>query len=237
MKSPEQRSRGAPFYSLLLFMYPRSFRRRYGEEMRLAYADLRRDEPARRVFACIVRDAVTSIPRAQFEEGTMRSIGIAAVVAVVAIAVGGAVTGSFFVGGLIVIGGAALIVGAAALMSRFGNRSAERDYAASRWPWWAVLAGGLAGFEVFIGAGQLVREPKKENVFALLVVLAFAGLFGGGVVLRRRGRAAGNWMIAAVGLPMLSAVWWVWPPILGLASMIGAISDVFRSAKPRPTPA
>jgi len=167
----------------------------------------------------------------------MRSIGIAAGIVAVAVAIGGAVTGSFLVGSLIVIGGTVLIVGIAALLSRVGNRSAERVYSRSRWPWWAVLAGALAIFEVAIGASQLIREPKKENVFALGVVLAFGGFFTGGVLLRNRGRVGGNWMIAAVGAPMLMAPWWVWPPILGLAVMLGAISEVFRAHRPARTTA
>jgi hypothetical protein len=215
-------------YSLVLLLYPHAFRREYGDEMRLAYRELRRHESRGRVFTRITRDAVMSVPRAQLEEGTMRSVGIAAGIVAVAVAIGGAVTGSFFVGSLIVIGGTGLIIGIAALLSRTGSRSAERDYSPNRWPWWAVLAGALALFEVGIGASQLISEPKKENVFALAVVLVFAGLYTGGVLLRNRGRLGGNWMIAAVGAPMLMAPWWVWPPILGLAVMIGAISEVVR---------
>jgi hypothetical protein len=225
-------------YSLVLLLYPHTFRREYGNEMRLAYRQLRRDEPRRKIFIRIVRDAAVSVPRAQVEEGIMRSIGIAAGIVAVAVAIGGAVTGSFWVGSLIVIGGTALIVGVAALVSRADNRSAEKVYSPSRWPWWALLAGALAMFEVAIGTSQLISEPKKENVFALGVVLVFAGLFTGGVLLRNRGRVGGNWMIAAVGAPMLTAPWWVWPPILGLAVMLGAITEVFRGRRrARPTPA
>jgi hypothetical protein len=199
--------------------------------MRLAYRELRRDEPSGRVMTRIVRDAVKSAPRAQFEEGSMRSIGIAAGIVALAIAIGGAVTGSFFVGSLVVIGGTGLIVGIAALTSRLGNRSAERDYMLSRWPWWLFIGAGLAIFEVVFVVGQLIDEPKKENVFALGVMVVFASLFLGGAFLRRRGHSGGNWMIASVGLPMLMAPWWVWPPILGLALMVGSISEVFRTAR------
>lgn len=230
MSTREQES--TRLYSLVLLLYPHSFRRDYGDEMRLAYRELRRDEPRRRVLTRIARDAVRSVPRAQLEEGTMRSVGIAAGIVAVAVAIGGAVTGSFLVGSLIVIAGTGLIIGVAVLLARTGTRSAERDYSPNRWPWWAVLAGALALFEVGIGVSQLISEPKKENVFALAVVLVFAGLFTGGVLLRNRGRLGGNWMIATVGLPMLMAPWWVWPPILGLAVMLGAISDVFRRRGP-----
>ncbi len=218
-------------YSLILLLYPHSFRKEYGDEMRLAFCDLRRDEPRRRVYTRIARDAAGSIPRAQLEEGTMRSVGIAAGVVAVAIAIGGAVTGSFFVGSLIVIGGIGIIVGLAALLSRAGRRPTERVYSASRWPWWALLAGGLAVFQIVFASGQLISEPKKEHVFALGLMLAFAGLFGGGVLLRNRGHAGGNWMLAAVGIPMLLGIWWVWPTILALAVMLGAISEVFRGRR------
>ena len=50
-------------YSLLLQLYPRAFRERYGEEMARVFRDRLRDEPSARLWIDVLSDAAMSIPR------------------------------------------------------------------------------------------------------------------------------------------------------------------------------
>ena len=49
-------------YSLLLQLYPRAFRERYGEEMARVFRDRLRDEPSARLWIDVLSDAAMSIP-------------------------------------------------------------------------------------------------------------------------------------------------------------------------------
>jgi hypothetical protein len=56
-------------YSLLLRLYPRSFRDRYALEMRRVFRDRLRDEPARCVWIDVLVDALFSIPQQHLRSG------------------------------------------------------------------------------------------------------------------------------------------------------------------------
>ncbi len=108
-----------------------------------------------------------------------------------------------------------------------------------RWSWWVVLAVLVGAFELVMGIGQLVDEPKLENVLALAAFGGFASLVIVGAWLRHRRRAAADVMIAIGVLPMLPFVWMVIPPIAALIVVVAAFVDVadakaVRRAEDRP---
>lgn len=77
-------------YALLLAAYPREFRREYGREMALAFADRCRDEPAAlaRVWGEALLDLALNVPREHFErlgggEGLMKTLRTLALAAAV----------------------------------------------------------------------------------------------------------------------------------------------------------
>jgi hypothetical protein len=154
----------------------------------------------------------------------------------VIVAVGGVsmfVTGTsfgrvWFVVTLVVLFAIGAVLAVATLIGS-SRAGAEYDYGARKFRWWWVPAALAGAVELFIGFGQLIDDPKKENAFALVIMLAFAGLVFGGMAIRNR--VAGNWMIATGVLPMVPWFWMVVPPILGLVVIVMALSDNVRMSK------
>src|SRR4029079_14411196 len=118
-----------------------------------------------------------------------------------------------------------------ALLGRF-VRGAEYDYGQRRLRWWWIFAGLTGAAEAFFAVGQLIRDPKRENVFALFVLAAFAALVFGGMAIRNR--TVGNYIIAGGALPLLPAFWLVVPTVVSLIVIINALADNFRIARPHP---
>jgi hypothetical protein len=162
------------------------------------------------------------------------------VIAFIVVAVGG---GTFLVtgaaasvpGGMFAVGILALLAmvyGVSALLARRGALGAEHDYSARRKHWWWIPAALVGAFQLLFMAGQLIEDPKIENVFALAVVGAFSALvFGGMAVSNRR---AGNWMIATGVLPMVPFIWVVVPPLVSLLVIVMAMSDNIRMTRAQP---
>lgn len=221
-------------YRALMACYPRSFRDRFGDEMLLDFADARRDMGVA-IWTRTLAELVTAAPRARWEEGIVRTKLLAGLV--LFLIVGGAtllVTGAAgvlrvgFVPLLVLIGVLGLL-GIATAVSRAG---AERTYAAGGRRWWWVPAGLLGAFEVVMGVGQLIDDPKSANLGALVMFLLFAGLIFGGMIVSNR--IAGNWMIAIGALPMLPFVWMFAPPILALVVIVMAVADNLRATRTVP---
>ncbi|MEX2392941.1 MAG: hypothetical protein WD826_00535, partial [Actinomycetota bacterium] len=122
----------------------------------------------------------------------------------------------------------AVLYGIATLISRTG-RGAEHDYAVRPRRWWWAIAGLLGTVELFVGVGQLIDDPKKENAFALVIIGGFAALTFGGMFMRNR--SAGNWMIATGALPMLPSIWMIVPPFLAMIVIVMALSDNIRMGR------
>lgn len=225
---------GSILFRGLLLMYPKGFRREYGREMTLAYQDLRRDESAGRVWLRLARDTALAAPKLRMEESMKRSAIVISTVVLLGVAVGGIVTGSFFVGGLLLAGVAAIIVIPSALIARRNRASAEHDYTIKHWPWWSFGAVAVAAVYPVFGIGQMIDDPKIENAFALVVFTMFSAMITGGLVLRRKGRTGGDWLIAAAALPLFPAFWLIWPPIVAFTVMVGAMSEALSVRQPRP---
>ena len=223
-------------YVRLFRLYPSSFRARFGEEMQ----QFVRDETAhgRRVYwARTFADLFRSSLAERWKDNNMRpKLGIGLVVVVVTFLVARVVVGSGFNAQTALIIGIQLgIVGVLlAAGSLVGRRvhGAEYDYALRRLRWWWVPAGILGAAEIVMSIGQLVREPKGTNVFAMFVLCGFAALIIAGMATRNR--RAGNYMIAAGVLPGIPVFWLIVPTLLALVVIVNALADNFRIANPRP---
>jgi hypothetical protein len=220
-------------YERLLVLYPQTFRSRFGQELIQYMRDERmtgRRTNRLRIYTDLVRGAAVE----RTKEAGMRAKGAALAFVLVAVAggtigvvgVGGGTSGFIAAGVFMVF--VAVLYGIATLVSRTG-RGAEYDYAAPTRRWWWAIAGLLGAAELFMGVGQLIDDPKKENVFALAIFTAFAALVFGGMFVRNR--VAGNWMIATGALPMVPWFWMIAPPILALVVIVMALSDNIRMAR------
>jgi hypothetical protein len=221
-------------YRRCLRLYPAAFRSRFADEMLQSIRD--RQTFDRRVrWAGVFGDLFLSAVVQRTKESTDMKTKLGVLLFVI-VAVGGGsmlVTGtsfgreSFMVTLVVLVAiGAVLAVATLIGKSRAG---AEYDYSKRRLHWWWVPAAVVGAAELLVGFGQLIDDPKPENVFALAIMLGFAGLVFGGMALRNR--IAGNWMIATGALPMVPWFWMVWPPIVGLVVIVMALADNVRMSK------
>jgi hypothetical protein len=223
-------------YRRLLVLYPAPFRTRFGDEMEQVIADELRYGRLRwrRVFADLLGSAFV-----QRWEGPGMRTRLAAALFVVVFVAGGTTlvigAGEWMTGGLFaaaMLAAIGVIYGVAMLIGRRKALGAEYDYGTRRFRWWWVPAAALGAFQVLMMAGQLIDDPKKENVFALCLIGAFSALvfFGMRISNRRRG----NWMIATGVLPMLPFFWIVAPTVVALLVIVMALADNVRMSTPRP---
>lgn len=236
-----RRSRGVQrgFYRALLFAYPGSFRREYGGLMTQAFSDRLVEKGAMRTWMMIAGDLPPSVSQQILEVSTMNQMWMAALAAagtavILATMVVGAGSPISVVG--VGIGSFVALLALLSLWSaKRAGRSTEFSFGGSRpktWRWWTVMA-ALLGATYIVGAtGQLISDPKGTNVGALAIALGFAGLIAGGLWLRSRSRVAGNWMVVVASVPALTFFWVIVPAVLGLAIIIGSVTEIAR-AKPQ----
>jgi hypothetical protein len=221
-------------YRALLLLYPRSFRREYGGLMAQAFSDRVRERGGLRTWFVVVGDLSLSVPQQILEVSLMSQKWMPAALAAVGTAL---ILASMIVGAgtpfFVVFIGIGLFVGLLSLLSLWADkrsgRATEFSYggaAPKSWKWWTVLAVLLAVTYVLAAAGQLISDPKGTNVGALAIATGFAGLVVAGLRLRSRSRIAGNWMIAMAAVPSLAFFWIILPAVLGLAVIIGAVSEI-----------
>lgn len=222
-------------YRSLLFLYPPAFRSEYGSLMTQAFSDRLGEKGALRTWMLVIPDLWLSIPEQILEVSLMNQTWVAA-----AAAVGAALMlASLVVGGgppitLVGLGAGFLLASLASICLFAANRRGrptEFAYRAipKRWTWWTVLSVGLAVTYVVAAAGLLVSDPKATNASALVAAIAFAAVIVGGLALRRRSRVAGNGMIALGAVPTLPFFWMIYPPIVGVAVIVGAVAEVARA--------
>jgi len=222
-------------YVRLLSLYPSSFRARFGDEM----VQYLRDESAHgrrmhwtRTLADLLRSALTE----RWKDNNMRAkLGAGLLILFVTFLVARVVIGSHFtvqtamiIG--IQLGIVAILLGVGSLLGR-RVRGAEYDYALRRLRWWWIPAGILGALEVVFSVGQLIRDPKATNLFAMLVLCGFAALVFGGMT--SRNRRTGNYMIAAGVLPGIPLFWLIFPTVLAFTVIVNALADNVRIAHPR----
>jgi hypothetical protein len=221
-------------YQRCLRLYPSEFRSRFADELLQTIRD-RQTFEHRVGWPTVFGELFTSaaVQRTKESKDMKTKLGV---LLFVIVAVGGGsmfVTGTsfgrvWFVVTLVVLFAIGAVLAVATLIGS-SRAGAEYDYGARKFRWWWVPAALAGAVELFIGFGQLIDDPKKENAFALVIMLAFAGLVFGGMAIRNR--VAGNWMIATGVLPMVPWFWMVVPPILGLVVIVMALSDNVRMSK------
>lgn len=223
-------------YTRLMWMYPPSFRARFGDEMLQLVRDEATDGrrvPWLRTFADLFGSAFVR----RWEETHMKTkllivpLGLAGALVVPLAVVGSAFSVATLLVLLAELGVATLIGGVAFLIGRRA-RGAEYDYAGRKFRWWWVPAGLIGATEVIMITKQFIDEPKATNLFAMVVICSFAALVFTGLAIRNR--RAGNWMIVAGIVPVTTLFWLIYPAVVALVVMVCALADNVRMARARP---
>lgn len=235
--TPRPVGRHDSVYRALLLLYPRSFRRDYGDAMHQLFGDRLR-ELGSRAWLETVPDLVRSVPH-QRMEAVMAALSPGARLGVLAAFVVGAVAASIGLGGgavplLVVISVVVIVARHRAVTSApFGER-------APLWPaviqaWWAPLAALLGVAMLVMGVGTIF---EAHNLGGRIVGSGFLLLLGTtmllGLMRRPFDRTAGNSMILVATTPAFAFFWIVVPAVLALLVWIGVLSGGFSD---EPTPA
>lgn len=167
-------------YRAVLHLYPRRFRRDYGDDMVAMVQDQLRDESTARVVGRTALDLFVSVPTRHLEALMPRSTTTPLVVTFVAVATAFTVFG----GALGLLGAMASLALAAVVWRRGRPVVGPRD---SRW-WKLLLAGfGLLGALIVVTTitGEL---PHGGWYIAMATMLTSFALIGTGAVLGIAGR-------------------------------------------------
>ena len=230
-------------YRRLLLAYPRAFRQVYGADMVQVFGDRLRAERQRgrrglRIWTLTVFDLFGSAPVQRMEEKMSREAAFAILFALlIMVAVTGAVIGSQapFIVALVALALAAAVFLALGLLKSGNARNAARAGRPTWREWWLVPAVLFGVAEIVIGIGQLVDEPRWENVVALAIFGAGGALVLWGAWFRTRSRSTGDWMIAAGMLPSLATFWLIVPPLVAMLTIAMALIDSVKVPKARAT--
>jgi hypothetical protein len=167
-------------YRALLHLYPRRFRREYGDAMVALLEDQLRDEHAARVIGRAAVDLVTTVPASHLEAHMKRSPITVTIAVLVALGVVFAVVGGRI--GLV----AAL---AAFVVAAMTWRRSQPVAAATDGRWWKLLLGGVALFGADMLVANIVGELPEGGWFVAMVVgLTSLVLMAAGVGLGIAGR-------------------------------------------------
>jgi len=206
--------RHASLYRALVVLYPRSFRKEYGEAMNQLFGDRLRELGAR-AWLETVADLVRTVPHQRMEAvmaspspGTRVGVLVAFVAAAVAASIG---LGGGVVPLLVVIAAVLVIVGKRAVISApFGER-------APLWPavtqaWWAPLGALLGVAMIVLGIGTIFEAHNLGGRIigsGLLLLLGCTMLLG--LMRRPFDRVAGNSMILVATVPAFAFFWIIVP--------------------------
>ena len=161
-------------YRVLLHLYPRRFRREYGDDMVLLLEDQLRDEGAPRVVARAVLDLAITVPTRHLEAHVKHSSAVfAALLTAVAVV-------------LAVVGGPYGLVGAGIALA-FAVVTFRRDRPVAAWTagtWWKLLLGGALLLVAEIVITTITGElPDGWWYVAMVVGLTSLVLMAAGLVL------------------------------------------------------
>lgn len=183
-------------YRVLLWCYPRGFRREYGGDLVQAFRDELRERGAVRGWMRVVTDLVVSVPRLNLEALMARESSFSALARLIVL--GAAAVGLFAFGGVFSLAALAIIIALTSLYwrGRVRYRDALREGSAR---WWRYLLVGI-GLLVCIGIATNYGPDFDWFPWGGLVALFLIGwgLIGFGLLLGVvnlarvvRGRAAG----------------------------------------------
>ncbi|MEX1046616.1 MAG: hypothetical protein WD757_04405 [Actinomycetota bacterium] len=235
-------------YRKLLLAYPRAFRQVYGADMVQVFGDRWRDAREQtgrgggfRVWLSTLLDLFKSAPVQRMEKKMSREAGIAVLfalfmitaVALFAMGIGGLVI-NISLGALII---AAIALGASGAFRKDRARNAVPAGKIGARQWWVVLAAVMAVVEIVFVVGQLIQDPKIENVGALAIVGTFGLVALTGVWLRSRSRSSGDWMIVVGILPFAGLFWLIFPAVLAVIVITFAVIDSLKRAPDQTTTA
>jgi hypothetical protein len=179
------RPRTVGLYRKVLWLYPRSFREEYGDDMALMVADQLDNESTVRVCARLGLDLALTVPARRLEAHMNRPSSsvvtlvfvILAVAGLVAVLVGGLYAVPTLVGGVVALGFGALAVVSA-------RRSRALTGAPVRSHWWRFLVGGAAALALLVIVTTITGElPDAGWAVAMTVLFAALASMVTGVVL------------------------------------------------------
>lgn len=217
-------------YRTLLVLYPRAFRREFGEPMAQLFGDQLRDRGTR-AWLRAAPDLIRTVPQLRIE-AVMSSINSAPRVAAVAfIVLAGVVVATGFGGPLVVFVALALagvLFGQRSLMAsaRRGGRAPLRRAVVQTW--WAPVAALIGGAEILFGIGTVFEASNwGGRIFgsSLMVACGAGMLFG--LMRRPFSREAGNALILITTIPALIFFWVIVPTVLAIVVWIGVLTSGF----------
>lgn len=167
-------------YRASLHLYPRHFRREYGDDMVALLEEQLRDEPAPRVVGRALLDLLVTVPTRHLEAHMHSSATTPLVVTFAALAAAFAVFGGPI--------GLALAVGLLGLAALIWRRSRPVVTTPDS-RWWKLLLGGVGLLAALIVVTTITGElPNGGWYVAMATMFTSFGLIGAGVVLGIAGR-------------------------------------------------
>lgn len=210
MKSNGPMSLGSRLYALLLYLYPRSFRREYGESMLQLFNDQRRAVSGAGGNAMLwlktLRDLVQSVPAAYSNEhqtdGQRRSRAV----------------GAMFVWGLIVVLAGVFLASAVVIPSYVGYMPQVPDEAAAiatseqvtigePSPYRALVVGGIVAVATLLAAAAFLFSLAQRSLWNGAAVFLAGGLLSIFLL------GSNPWIWIRQGEPSIAGLWilGVWP--------------------------
>lgn len=223
-------------YRTLLALYPRRFRREYGEAMAQVFADRVRDVGTR-AWLRTVPDLLRTVPNQRIE--ALMQTGSRAPVLILALIFVGAIVTMVGVGGGPIVFAMMLLVGLVVSQRRLfasiplGTRAPLRHAAVQTW--WAPVATVLGIATLIFGLGTIIEASNwGGRIIGSSVLLAFGGAMILGLMRRPFDRQAGNTMILIATIPALTFFWIIVPTVAALVVWIGVIASGFSDEAAAP---
>jgi hypothetical protein len=230
-----------PVYRRLLVLYPRSFRRDYGEPMAQLFADRVRDRGRARAWAGVLPDLLRTIPKERIE-ALMTRLSPNARVLIVTLAAAVSMFLLVVAGGGVAIPAAVTLVVVAATQRRH-LRGLLRGSARAPFfrslvqAWWTPVAVALAAFEILFALEVMRHGANLPGRFigGGLALASGLGIFNG-LMRRPFERAYGNVFVLLGTLLPLMIFWMLVPPLAAIVVWVGVFTGGFGDS-PVVTPA